>query len=322
MIAGYFEDEKKSRIIPIPLFPVEMNIGPNCTYKQNEPGSNPDGRTGNCDSRGNSSRVESNRDESKGRSLLKNDCDALQSSTHTEFTSTDMGGIPSRPMRTTRSARGAKVGGRVPHSGSVSTAESRSILESSSSIKRGSDFLTMDDLKSARSPTSGDSSIDELLSESVVSRSSSNLRTSSATENSKTESLSISSLNKKSSSRISKIREKSPSVEKGTKNDANSKQDGILTHTFTLVSAYPHSKSWRPSTVTTFHQQAFETVDYIFFSPVVCRMHGSRKQVTGFNLLKRKVLPSTHTLLDLGPQPHQYLSSDHLLLQATFQFSW
>ena len=87
---------------------------------------------------------------------------------------------------------------------------------------------------------------------------------------------------------------------------------GLITHPFKFITAYPQSRISTPSTVTTFHQSAFETVDYIFFTPPT-------KKRAGFHLLSRKALPSTHVLLDLGPQPHRYLSSDHLLLQACFQ---
>ena len=87
---------------------------------------------------------------------------------------------------------------------------------------------------------------------------------------------------------------------------------GLITHPFKFITAYPQSRLSTPSTVTTFHQSAFETVDYIFYTPPT-------KKRAGFHLLSRKALPSTHVLLDLGPQPHRYLSSDHLLLQACFQ---
>lgn len=102
--------------------------------------------------------------------------------------------------------------------------------------------------------------------------------------------------------------------------------DGLLTHPFRFNSVYPYSSQSPRSTITTFHQSAFETVDYIFYTPTSCssnrdfRSTGEANKVTaGFHLLSRKVLPCTHTLLELGPQPHEFLSSDHLLLQATFQ---
>ena len=88
--------------------------------------------------------------------------------------------------------------------------------------------------------------------------------------------------------------------------------EGLITHPFKFVTAYPQSRVSTPSTVTTFHQSAFETVDYVFYTPPT-------KKKAGFHLLSRKALPSTHVLLDLGPQPHRYLSSDHLPLQVNFQ---
>ena len=86
----------------------------------------------------------------------------------------------------------------------------------------------------------------------------------------------------------------------------------VLTHPFKFRSVYPHSSmSPSKSTITTFHQSAFETVDYIFYSPI--------SDSKGFHLLDRKALPSTHILLGLGPQPHEFLSSDHLFLCVAFQ---
>ena len=96
---------------------------------------------------------------------------------------------------------------------------------------------------------------------------------------------------------------------------------GIITHAFSFTPAYPHTfHSHHSATVTTYHQSAFETVDYIYFTPL--SKQRNRSPSRGFRLLSRKALPSNHTLLDLGPQPHQFLSSDHLLLQANFQFIW
>ncbi len=90
--------------------------------------------------------------------------------------------------------------------------------------------------------------------------------------------------------------------------DKSPTSEYILTHPFNLKPVYPYCYK---STVTTFHQSAFETVDYIFFSPVT--------NSCGFRLLHRKALPSCELLLMLGPQPHNALSSDHLFLCATFQ---
>ena len=93
---------------------------------------------------------------------------------------------------------------------------------------------------------------------------------------------------------------------------------GVISHPFTFVPAYPHS-GHRPSTITTYHQSAIETVDYIYFTPARSARQSHQGVSKGFHLVSRRALPSTHTLLELGPQPHQFLSSDHLALQANFQ---
>lgn len=99
----------------------------------------------------------------------------------------------------------------------------------------------------------------------------------------------------------------------------------VLTHPFKFQSTYPYSSQSHCSTVTTFHQSAFEQVDYIFYTPAYNLSSAIKEQKEhtskshGFHLLSRKVLPSTRALLQLGPQPHEFLSSDHLFLQATFQ---
>lgn len=115
----------------------------------------------------------------------------------------------------------------------------------------------------------------------------------------------------------------------------------ILSHPFSFTSAYPRPSTGNPpSTVTTYHMSAFETVDYIYYTPAASptppthTAPGSRNktpsssggsgdvpqgQVQGFRLLSRRALPSTHTLLGLGSQPHHLLPSDHLWLLASFQ---
>lgn len=113
----------------------------------------------------------------------------------------------------------------------------------------------------------------------------------------------------------------------------------VLSHSFTFTSAYPHPSTGNPpSSVTTYHMAAFETVDYIHYTPSVSpspstTARGARSKPLspaasggdgaqsrgGFRLLSRRALPSTHTLLGLGPQPHHLLPSDHLWLLASFQ---
>lgn len=143
----------------------------------------------------------------------------------------------------------------------------------------------------------------------------------------------------------------------------------VLSHPFSFSSAYPHpSRGSPPSTVTTYHMSAFETVDYIHYTPwndpatvhphtphlappaatfshtgpvsatasqvskdraVLSASSPASRGVTtpstgwaGFRLLSRHALLSTHTLLELGPQPHNLLPSDHLWLLACLQLIW
>lgn len=99
----------------------------------------------------------------------------------------------------------------------------------------------------------------------------------------------------------------------------------VLTHPFHFSSAYPHVRQRRSSTVTTFHGSAFETVDYIYYTSLPPPSSMASKHPPPppppprFHLLSRMALPSTHSLLQLGPQPHKRLSSDHLLLMAVLQ---
>lgn len=232
-----------------------------------------------------------------------------------ESSLTDTESYANRPMKTTRSVRGSSSRERRS-SAAVNISDFRSLLGSASTGKRGrdhSDYLSTDEFKSpisgGKSPISGESSV---AGDSAIDSLES----------------SLSSISKSTSSGIKKHKEinsattnRGGSSHQNRTNPTDTPAGGVLLHPFKLVSAYPHSKSMT-ATVTTFHQRAFETVDYIFYNPVTYQATSSKKQLSGFNLLKRKVLPSNHTLLDLGPQPHCFLSSDHLLLQAIFQFSW
>ena len=113
----------------------------------------------------------------------------------------------------------------------------------------------------------------------------------------------------------------SPLADKGSCNDSpqgvgtSGGPQGVITHPFTLHSAYGHAPH-NHGIATTYHQAAFETVDYIMFAPVCA---GSDGRARGLRLLSRKAIPHHSALRRLGPQPHRFLSSDHLLLQATFQ---
>lgn len=342
VIAGYFEDTVRKRVIPVPLLPQDMNIGTDCTYDVIlVQGSESTGKTGPKSGKANSGRADPGKTNS-GKANRANLDSGMHSAekgksaelevTQSEFTPMDLEVefvSEGKPMRTTRSIRGAKGKGRMPYSG-VNLGDFPSLLGSSlSATKRGRG----EDLDVLKPSLSGDSSVDgSQLSDGDRGRETSGRSSelgyqsrASCNDYSAVDSLE-SSVNSVTKNPSSSSGGRTGGKDVGSKNavekqNASGTQTCVLTHPFKLITAYPISRS-HPSTVTTYHQCAFETVDYIFFSPIACGTNGIRKNLTGFNLLKRKVLPSTHTLLDLGPQPHQFLSSDHLLLQATFQFSW
>lgn len=278
--------------------------------------------------------------------------------TQSEFKEEKFDNQPS--LRVTRSARGRRA--PVVHSsrynGVLDIPGVDSLLQANlnppgMAVKRSRDQLSADDMKSSKSASSGASSVDDML---VETRSRAELDENTGTVSrqdcqSRSSSIMEESLNERqhhhdeagSSNKYPKSLKSNATGSGGTADSASNNNSvvptkncspksnpaysklGQLTHPFKLAAAYPHPhpSQCRPSTVTTYHEAAFETVDYIFFSPMAYRMGSSgRKQLCGFHLLQRQVLPSTHTLLDLGPQPHKYLSSDHLLLKATFQFTW
>lgn len=335
VIAGYYEGSSRSRVIPVPLLPPEMNIEQDCIYKRLKAGSEA-GRTpistASDGTAGSKTKLAGNRGcgDEVGGDNNANQVICAEKEGHSEFSPSDVdleGVAENVPVRTTRSIRGAKGKGHVARGGS----ESRSLLGSSSSTNRerggaSLDSLGANDLKVLKSsPSGGGSSVEEdgdggrsYSSQGYQSRASEGYQSrASGTEDNSLES-SISSLTKQNAANSSQV---DTSHREDRKKCSASKGTALLNHPFKLIPAYPISKS--PSTITTYHQCAFETVDYIFFSPIACRTGGDgKKRLAGFNLLKRRVLPSTHTLLDLGPQPHQFLSSDHLLLQATFQLTW
>lgn len=89
-----------------------------------------------------------------------------------------------------------------------------------------------------------------------------------------------------------------------------------LSHGFKFESVYKVVEGVQPASVTTFHCSAMEMVDFIYFTPaglVQCNNSSS------LQLLSRCTLPSTSTLMELGPLPNEFLPSDHLHLQAQFQ---
>jgi protein angel len=94
---------------------------------------------------------------------------------------------------------------------------------------------------------------------------------------------------------------------------ANESQDAVLSHSFNFISCYPLPRHGT-SLVTTYHNSAAEMVDYI-----LCTVASGGTGPTGFHPIGRRVLPSFHTLMKLGPQPNQVLSSDHLYLLVELQ---
>lgn len=89
-----------------------------------------------------------------------------------------------------------------------------------------------------------------------------------------------------------------------------------LSHGFKFESVYKVVEGVQPASVTTFHCNAMEMVDYIYFTPASLVQSNNSSSL---HLLSRCVLPSTSTLMELGPLPNEFLPSDHLHLQAQFQ---
>ena len=311
-IAGYFDEHRKSRVIPTPLLPEHLNIGSNCMYTNVQPYELK--QTDISDSVKTSSSVASNsvverrssregstiqssvqvQTKSDGSTLSEGDnaLDSASSSSQpgcvvngTEFVAQQNKEFKQveRLSYRTRSARGARARGSA-HSGVVGSSRFTSLMSATT------DFKSTHDGQSPSMEWEAEQTKFKQTPESQM-----------AVDNSVS------------------IKNSLPSVG-NTSDDVRQTKNhkpvlGVLTHPFNFESAYPHLPSSVPSTVTTYHQSAFESVDYIFYTPV-----GAAGGCTsGFHLLTRKVLPSTHTLLDLGPQPHKFLSSDHLALQAVFQ---
>ena len=89
-----------------------------------------------------------------------------------------------------------------------------------------------------------------------------------------------------------------------------------LSHGFKFESVYKVVGGIQPACVTTFHCSAMEMVDYIYFTPASLVQSNNSSSL---HLLSRCALPSTSTLMELGPLPNEFLPSDHLHLQAQFQ---
>jgi hypothetical protein len=322
VIAGFYEAGSSRRVIPAPLLPVELNIGSDCTYRRQEnENDNVIAIEGTMDEK------DSGLKQTSGKAPHSGDKNPKQGAKVTrcaEFTPTDSE-VNSESMRTVSSVRGGKGKGRKVYGG-VNINDFPSLLGSSLSATKRERSGDLSPAGDSRVPSRG-SSVGDSEGREGNGRSNGlgSQSRASFTEDSAGDSLesSISSVTKNVAPSGGNGGRKKDTGQpaKSAPRDSGMQSNCVVTHPFKLIPAYPISKN-HCSTVTTYHQNAFETVDYIFFSPLSCKTSGAKKNLTGFNLLKRRVLPSTHTLLDLGPQPHQFLSSDHLLLQATFQFSW
>lgn len=90
-------------------------------------------------------------------------------------------------------------------------------------------------------------------------------------------------------------------------------------HPFNFFSVYRHYFKNRRPEVTTFHDRACTTVDYMFVSPGLqrscrrCRSRHGPLQLTG-----KLDLLSEDAIWDLGGLPNKFLSSDHLSLVSSF----
>ena len=91
----------------------------------------------------------------------------------------------------------------------------------------------------------------------------------------------------------------------------------FITHDLKFNSVYPHglSNTGLPCTVTTYHCDCFETVDYICYTP----LNIGRPGRPVLRLVEHLALPSNRTLRELGPMPNVCYSSDHLFLSAVFR---
>lgn len=337
-IAGYDYKKGHSRVIPSPLLPPSMNIGPNCMYTEPE--------SDLTDAAASSNGAEITQGTTRDDALPEKEVgkhftgDVSDQETGSAVTGASVGdfirsqnenfkGSSSDSHRLrggkARSARGAKARGMsysgvkisdfaTLTSGTSSSKVSVSPPPSESQSVSSSGVQTPEDTKAPNSPTEHEANASNFTEEDTYME----------WEREKTRENQKSALNTNSSAK-GKV-EPPPSSGTAASQATTVGQlcrseprkrphcyvHGLITHPFKFVTAYPQSRMSTPSTVTTFHQSAFETVDYIFFTPPTNKR-------AGFHLLSRKALPSTHVLLDLGPQPHRYLSSDHLLLQVCFQ---
>ena len=345
-VAGYHEKKGQSRVIPSPLLPLSMNIGPNCMYVESEtvdptavnapPTANgiaesaagggsvknhvmskKEKRTPQSSTAINSSCQEEKRSREKAAAPLvvaSGAGDFIQSQNES-FNADSSNGLSSKGYSKTRSARGAKARGMSYSGVKMSNFPSLTGAKPLKDSSPASDSHSVPQSSSLELQTPGDTKAQNLFfdAEGDVSTEDSDMECEQGSSQEEQKSNAVNNtLTKAKIKRQSNSSADVPCKSEPRKRLLQSNIHGLITHPFKFVTAYPQSRISTPSTVTTFHQSAFETVDYIFFTPPT-------KNRAGFHLLSRKALPSTHVLLDLGPQPHRFLSSDHLLLQACFQ---
>ena len=94
---------------------------------------------------------------------------------------------------------------------------------------------------------------------------------------------------------------------------------GILTHGLDLTSCYMHRLLDGSQEVTTCHDRACSTVDYIFYSPGYSpRTEQNQSQLWLSGVLS---LLSEFDLQRMGKLPDKSISSDHLMLMSSFVLS-
>ena len=303
-IAGYTSRRGQSRLIPYPLLPPSMNIGPNCMFVENETApadtvvpNGVDAKRGSSESKSTQQSSDKMSCQEEGTSSSSRGANDFVDSQNENFK--DDGPSHQKRYSRARSARGAKARG-MSYSG-VKISDFQSLLGSKSATEVSSAQNGQNTTSSTAAAVEDDDDSDMEWEREKYQEDSSLSSSSASAESSRTE------------ARASTVGGSARCLSHSEpKRRALCHTHGLITHPFRFFTAYPRSRNSTPSTVTTFHQSAFETVDYIFFTPPT-------KRRAGFHLLSRKALPSTHVLLDLGPQPHRFLSSDHLLLQASFQ---
>lgn len=98
----------------------------------------------------------------------------------------------------------------------------------------------------------------------------------------------------------------------------------IITHSFGLDSAYQHFFRRDEPEFTTYHNAQCATVDYILYSSERFKPKAGLNALPyrqKLQLVGRRRLVRQKTLRPFGPMPNSSYPSDHLALQAFFQFT-